>query len=133
MPRGMCQNIRIRPSAQSISKVEYEVASGQTIPNLGERHCEVWADGGANSLLMHFQIADVHRPLLSLSKAADMGFRSYLDSQGGWLEDMESGEWLPIQRKGDLYVMQLWVKASADEQQAAPQPPSSGAPFVGQR
>ena len=91
MPRGMCSNIRIRPSAQSLAKVEYEVASGQTIPNLGERHCEVWAEGGMNSLLMHFQIADVHRPLLSLSKSADMGFRSYLDSDGGWLEDMQSG------------------------------------------
>ena len=99
MPRNLCQLIPLVPSAQSLAKVEYEVASGKNIPNLGERHCEVYADGYPDPLLMHFQVADVHRPLLSLSKAADMGFRSYLDNNGGWLEDVESGECLPIERK----------------------------------
>ena len=91
MPRNLCQLISIVPSAQSLAKIEYEVASGKTIPNLGKRHCEVYAEGYDCPLLMHFQVADVHRPLLSLSKAADMGFGSYLDQNGGWLEDVETG------------------------------------------
>ena len=111
MPASMLTHIRLRPSAQSLAKLEYEVASGTTIPNLGERHCEVQTSGSKSSLLMHFQVADVHRPLLSLSKAADMGFRTYLDNEGGWLEDTESGECISIERKGDLYVMQIWVRA----------------------
>ena len=126
MPRNLCQLIPIVPSAQSLAKIEYEVASGKTIPNLGERHCEVYAEGYDSPLLMHFQVADVHRPLLSLSKAADMGFRSYLDQNGGWLEDVETGECLPIERKGDLYVMNLWVRGVQQDQ-----PVNSGAPFVG--
>ena len=127
--------IKVRPSPQSIAKVEYEVASGQTIPNLGERHMEVVAEGGAGTaLLLHFQVADVHRPLLSFSKAADMGFRSYLDSFCGWLEDEQTGEWLPITRKGDLYVMQLWVRACEDERKTGPEGEgSSTSPFVGRR
>ena len=128
MPRSMCSMIPIVPSAQSLAKVEYEVASGKNIPNLGERHCEVYADGYSEPLLMHFQVADVHRPLLSLSKAADMGFRSYLDNNGGWLEDVESGECLPIERKGDLYVMKLWVRGVQAEAAATVQP---NTPFVG--
>ena len=38
MPRNLCQLIPIVPSAQSLAKIEYEVASGKTIPNLGGRH-----------------------------------------------------------------------------------------------
>ena len=60
MPRNLCQLIPIVPSAQSLAKIEYEVASGKNIPNLGERHCEVYADGCEHPLLMHFQVADVH-------------------------------------------------------------------------
>ena len=100
------------PSEQSRAKVEYEVASGHTVPNLGERHCEVFTEGCKKSLLINFQVADVHRPLLSLSRAADMGFKSYLGKEGGWLEDTETGEWLPIKRKGDLYVMDMRIRAA---------------------
>ena len=50
--------------------------------------------------MMHFQVADIHRPLLSLSQAADQGFWSHLDYSGGWLEDTRSGEIIPIQRRG---------------------------------
>ena len=112
MPRDLLAHIRIVPSEQSRAKVEYEVASGHTVPNLGERHCEIFADGCKKSLLINFQVADVHRPLLSLSRAADMGFKSYLGKEGGWLEDTETGEWLPIKRKGDLYVMDMRIRAA---------------------
>ena len=91
-------------------------ASGKNIPNLGERRCEVFAEGYDNSLLMNFQVADVHRPLLSLSKATGQGFRSCLDYYGGYLEDTTTGECIPIQRRGNLYVMQIWVRAGPDEQ-----------------
>ena len=128
MPRNLCQLIPIVPSAQSIAKVEYQMASGKDIPNLGERHCEVYAEGSPHPLLMHFQVADVHRPLLSLSKAADMGFRSYLDDNGAWLEDVENCECLPIERKGDSYVMKLWVRGVQAESAAAVEPST---PFVG--
>ena len=57
-----------------------------------------------------------------------MGFRSYLDNNGGWLEDIESGECLPIERKGDLYVMKLWVRGVQIEPAATVEP---SAPFVG--
>ena len=45
MPKDLCQLIPIVPSKQSLAKMEYEVASGKSIPNLGERRCEVYAEG----------------------------------------------------------------------------------------
>ena len=40
MPKGICPNIALRESEVSRAGVEYEVATGKTVPNLGERHCE---------------------------------------------------------------------------------------------
>ena len=39
-----------------------------------------------------------------------MGFDCYLGQAGGYLLDSLTGERVPIIRKGNLYVMKLWVK-----------------------
>ena len=81
-PKGLCSNLALRESAASRAGVEYEVASGKAVVNLGERHCEIFCEGAESLIMMHFQVADIHRPWLSLSRAADQGFRSYLDRRG---------------------------------------------------
>ena len=92
MPKALCSNIALRESEASRAGVEYEVASGKAVPKLGERHCEFFCEGAGSSMMMHFQMADIHRPMLSLSRAADQGFRSHLDWYGGYLGDTETGE-----------------------------------------
>ena len=114
MPKTMCSGIRLRESKGSKAGTEYEVASGKSVPNLGERHCEVDCEGAASSMLMHFQVADIHRPLLSLSRAADQGFTSHLDMNGGYLEDSMTGERIPIQRRGNLYIMSIWIRGNPE-------------------
>ena len=52
----------------------------------------------------------MHKALLSVARAADMGFRCILDKKGGCLEDRETGEQIPIYRKGNLYVMKIWAR-----------------------
>ena len=115
MPMSLCKNIALRESAQSLAKVQYEVASGKAIPNLGEKHCEMFVEGATSCMLMDFQVADIHRPLLSLSRAADQGFRSVLDDYGGYLQHKKTGEVIPITRRGNLYIMQIWVRGAPDE------------------
>ncbi len=39
------------------------------------------------------------------------------------LEDVKTGETIPIQRRGNLYIMQIWVRGSPDNR---PPDPSSG-------
>ena len=115
MPASLCKHIKFRESAASRAKIEYEVASGKAVPNFGEKHCEVHVEGASNPMMMHFQIADIHRPLLSLSKCADQRLRSHLDYYGGWLEESKTGECLPITRRGNLYIVQMWVRGAPDE------------------
>ena len=113
-PKGLCPNIALREFAASKAGVEQEVGSGKAIPNLGERHFEISCEGAGSSMMMYLQVADIHRPLLSLSRAADQGFRSYLDWYGGYLEDTKTGEINPTQRRENLYAMQIWVRGRTD-------------------
>ena len=110
MPLQMCEGIAVQPSPQSLRGTEYEVANGETIPNVGERRCTVMTEGSQLPKLMNFQICDVHKALLSASKVCDMNYRCILTKTGGQLEDMETGDVIPLHRNGNLYFMRVWVR-----------------------
>ena len=113
MPLRMCDHISVKPSPQSERGTEYEVANGETIPNVGERRCVVMTEGSELPKLMNFQVCDVHKPLLSATKVCDMNYRCVLERNGGHLEDQETGDVIPLHRRGSLYVMNIWVKESS--------------------
>ena len=112
MPRAMAEHIAIQPSLQSLRSMEYEVANGANIPNLGERRCLMWTENAPMARKLNLQVADVHKPLLSLSRCADMGFESRFGRVAGALICEETGEVIPLQRKGNLYVLKCWVKSA---------------------
>ena len=112
IPKDMCPGIPIVPSFQSINAMEYEVASGESIPNLGERRCEMWTDVATTPKAISMQVADVHKALLSLSRCSDMGCESRFGSAFGCLIDTVTGEVVPLQRKGNLYVLKAWIRAA---------------------
>jgi hypothetical protein len=62
-----------------------------------------------------FQIADVHKPLLSVTACSDMGYDCYLGKEGGSLRDRVTGEVIPLQRQGSLYTLRMWVRQWTDE------------------
>ena len=73
IPKKMCEHIPIVPSLQSMREMAYEVANGQSIPNLGERRCLLWTENATEAKAISMQVADVHKALLSLSRCVDMG------------------------------------------------------------
>ena len=111
MPKSLCEHINIVPSVLSERGIEYEVANGQMIPNLGERKCLLWTENATSPKKLIMQVADVHKPLLSLSRCADMGFESRMGKRAGCLIDTTTGECIPLIRKGNLYVMRTWIRA----------------------
>ena len=112
IPKMMCPGIPIVASQQSILGLAYEVANGASIPNLGERRCEIWTEGASKVRNITMQVADVHKGLLSLSRCADMGFESRFGQRYGCLIDSGSGEVIPLTRKGNLYMLKCWVRAA---------------------
>ena len=71
------------------------------------------AEGSEIPKLMNFQVCDVHKPLLSATKVCDMNYRCVLERNGGYLEDQETGDVIPLHRRGSLYYMNIWVKESS--------------------
>ncbi len=110
MPRSLCEGISILQNRLSREGVEYEVANGTHIPDLGERTCEMMTVGSNTAKRIVFQVADVHKPLLSISGCADMGFDCHLDDKGGHLTDRETGEGIPLERRENLYIMRAWIR-----------------------
>ena len=110
MPRSLCEGISILQNRLSREGVEYEVANGAHIPNLGERRCQMMTVGSNIAKSIVFQVADVHKPLLSISGCADMGFDCYLGDKGGHLLDKQTGEKIPLERRENLYVMRAWIR-----------------------
>ena len=61
-------------------------------------------------MMMHFQVADIHRPFLSLSRAVDQGFKSYL-------EDVDMGEPVKIY---DLACRMIELSGFRVKQESSP-------------
>ena len=110
MPKSWCSGISIVESPAQRAGVEYEVANGQAILNLGQRQCEVMTIGSMVAKRMTFQVAEVHKPLLSVSACSDLGFDCQLGKFGGALVNRQSGEVIPLERRDNLYVMRAWVR-----------------------
>ena len=115
MPMGACHSISVMASKQYMDGVEYEVANGETIPNLGERRCIMMTVGSNTAKKITFQVADVHKPLLSISRVADLGFDCMLGKHGGMLVDTVAGERVPLIRRDNLYVMKAWVRQDLND------------------
>ena len=82
--------------------------------NLGERRCEVITIGSMVPKRIVFQIADVHKPLLSITACSDMGYEYYFNKDGGSLRDRLTGEVIPLERRGSLYTLKREVRQAAD-------------------
>ena len=87
MPLSMCSEITLHESERQRGRMEYEVANGETIPNEGERHCLMMTSGATTPKRITFQVADVHKAFLSITRVADAGYECHLNKTGGYLLD----------------------------------------------
>ena len=67
------------------------------------------------------QVADVPNALLSFSRCADMGFENRFGRFAQALIDEESGQVIPLQRKGNCDVLKRSIKASLFGQHQVPE------------
>ena len=87
---------------------------------------------GSNAMKkITFQVADVHKPLLAISKIADQGFECILGKTGGRLIDQVTGEIIPLVRRDNLYVMKAWVRQDMADITNPQLPAESATPFAG--
>ena len=105
----MLQSIKTTPGLASKRGVQYEVANGDLVPNLGEKQfIAEWEDGQKRGLTA--QVCDVNKALLSVRKMVQAGNRVVFDAEGSYIEDKETGECLKLQEQGGMYTLKLWVQ-----------------------
>ena len=113
-PAGAASNVQIVESPGSRSGVIYEVANAQVIDNLGQKDCTVMARGGSSEQVLSFQICEVHKPLLSVSKLLAVGKRVIFDGEWPYIEDKFTGERLTLLPKDGLFELHCWVRPEQD-------------------
>lgn len=90
------------------------MADGKSIPNLGAK-AGVMATKEWSSLKgIAFQIAPVHKTLLSVSQMVDNNHRVVFDDEWSYLEDKATGEKTTLVRRNGLFVLQAWVRPRKD-------------------
>ena len=112
-PPTMCPHYDVVPSEGSMCGQEYMSASNDTIRNLGEQVLDVVSNEGVESKVK-YQIADVSRPLNSITEICDAGGQQgqvvIFGRNGGAVVNLETGNQTPFQREDGVYVMSTWVK-----------------------
>ena len=112
LPSRMLSSIKLEQNDASRRGEEYEVANGCTIPVEGQKRCIMMTIGSMVPKGIVFQVSNVHKPLLSVGSMADAGFDCILSKDGGVMRDRDSGEEIPLVRRGNLYVLRAWVKSA---------------------
>ena len=112
-PPTMCPHYEIRPSAGSIAGQNYVSASDDLIPNLGEQDLEAETEDG-RPCHVKYQMAEVSRPLNSVSEICDAGGEYgqhvIFGRNGGAIINLETGRQTPFKREDGIYVLEIWVK-----------------------
>ena len=114
-PLSMAKMIPIQSSPGSLRGAKYEVANGQVIHNKGEKRCILQNDGGTEKLLS-FQMCDVHKPLLAVSRLCETGHAVVFHPEWSFIENLATGERMTLQQREGLYELKAWVKAAKIDQ-----------------
>ena len=95
--------------------IEYEIADGHVIENLGEKHCLTkFSDSNAAPMLMNFQVVDVSKALLSVHRVTEQGHDVQFSTKNGnyiYLNGDRSQK-LELRHVGGTYELDVWVKPS---------------------
>ena len=89
--------------------------------NKGQRCVQAWTDEGS-PVVMTYQVAEVTKPLNSVSKICDAGNVVTFTAQGGTIRNLWTGAVTSFGRDAGVYVLNTWVKAGASSQSDFPRP-----------
>ena len=81
-------------------------ASGEPIRNLGQQTVE-FHDGQQRRCGMHFQLAEVDRPLISVARRVDAGNRVDFGPMGGHITHLATGRRAQLVRDGNIFTLDM--------------------------
>ena len=76
---------------------------------------------------MLYQIAEVNRPLTSVSSTFDKGNYVVYTPEGGFILNIQTGEQTSFERRDGIYEVDLWIRDEGNQGSSQP----SGFPWQG--
>ena len=113
-------------SPGSMRKQKFIVGSGHKIPNKGQVHLNLEADGGsgASAIGAIFQVAAITRPLMSVSKICDQDLICTFTKEKASVTNKHGEIICEFIRRGGLYVANMRLKRPSSD------PPGPSMPFA---
>ena len=117
-PSTMCPNVKVEDSAGSLRGQTYTSASKHKLLNKGQQSIHACTEEGYFMDVM-FQIADVTKPLVSVSALCERGNRVIFGRSGGVVQNLKTGQEIPFYRKNGIYILSMWLLDEPQETAAA--------------
>ena len=105
----MALNVDLEEGAKFKKGVQYEIASGELIPNLGEKRMEATTDQGVVRGIKA-QVCAVNKGLLSVAKMTEAGHKVVFSKHEAYIEDEETGERMKLVERNGMYTLRMWAK-----------------------
>jgi len=112
-PPELAPEVDIVESPGSRRGQKYIAAAGKTIDNLGEKTVEMMTNAG-KGVVGTWQMAEVTRPLNSVRKICQKGNRVIFEEDGGWIQNLYTGDWTEFGTEGDIYTLDLWLPPAGE-------------------
>ena len=107
LPPSVARNIPLLHSDKV--GIEYEVANGGVVINLGEKRAEMkLKENDATSMLMSFQVVEVHKPLLAVSRLVEAGHEVNFKKQDPHIL-LSTGAKVPMRCNTGTYEVEVWI------------------------
>ena len=107
----MVVTAELKESEGSRNGVEYKVANGDSIPNLGEKRFSAYTQENVGRNFKA-QVCAVKQGLLSVKKMVAEGHRVVFDPSGSYIEDVVSYERMSLKERSGMYFLSLWTRGS---------------------
>ena len=108
-PSGLIKLVPVTRGKAAQSRVHYLTADGGRIPNLGEQSVKVVTKEG-HECGLRFQVADVTRPLLSVTQLVRSGNLVQFTTQGGTITHRARGWKIKFEKRGGVYALDLEIR-----------------------
>ena len=90
--------------------IEYEMANGGVLTNLGERQGKVIMSRDSDApFLMSFQVVEVHKPLLAVSRLVAAVHEVHFDKENPHII-LSTGQKHPMLCNGGTYEVEIWIE-----------------------
>ena len=84
---------------------------GGKIPNLGSKTVQGLTTRG-EKMSVKFQVTQVNRPPIAVSKLTEAGHDVNLHARGGTIRNQASGKVTSVRKADGVYVLDIWVRGT---------------------